>query len=57
MQDKFKFVYDENNHLDDLDMILRGFDREVADIYRDWKYKLHKAYQKNVENGGIMRTR
>ena len=57
MQDKFKFVYDENNHPGDLDMILRGLDREATDIYRDWKYKLHKTYLKNVENGGIARAR
>ena len=57
MQDKFKFAYDENNHLDNLNMILRGLDKEAADIYRDWKYKLHKTYQKNVKNGGIAKAR
>ena len=57
MQDKFKFVYDEDNHPGDLDIILCGLDKEAADIYRDWKYKLHKNYLKNVEKGGIGRAR
>ena len=57
MQDKFKFVYDIDNYPGDLDMILRRIDREAADIYYDWKYKRHKTYTNNVQNGGIVRAR
>ena len=57
MQDKFKFVYDEDNYPNDLDMILCGLDREAADIYHDWKHRLHKNYLKNVEKVGIARAR
>ena len=57
MQDKFRFVYDEENHPGDLDMILRGLDREAADVYCGWKYKLHQNYLKNVNESGIVRAR
>ena len=57
MQEKFNFVHDAENHLDDLNLILLGIDREAAYIYRYWKYNLHRAYRKNVRIGGIMRTR
>ena len=57
MQDKFKFVYDVDNNPGDLDMILRGVDREAANIYCDWKYKLYITYKNNVQNGGLVRAR
>ena len=38
-------------------MILRGIDREVTDIYRDWKYKLHRTYKNNMQIGGIAKAR
>ena len=57
MQDKFKFVYDVDNHPCDLDMVLHGIDREAVDIYNDQKYKLHRTYKNNVPIGGIVRAR
>ena len=35
MQEKFNFVYDTRNHPGNLNLILRGIDKEAADIYRD----------------------
>ena len=46
MQEKFNFVYDTENHSGDLNLILRGIDKETVDIYCDWKYNLHRAYRK-----------
>ena len=57
MQEKFNFVNDEENHLGDLNLILQGIDREAADIYRDWKYNLHRAYKNNMWIDGIARAR
>ena len=57
MQEKFNFVYDAKNHPGDLNLILQGIDRKVADIYRDWKYNLHRAYKNNVRISGIARER
>ena len=57
MQEKFNFIYDVEHHFGDLDLIIRGIDREAADIYRDWKYNLHRAYKNNVLIGGIARVR
>ena len=48
MLDKFNFVYDVENHLGDLDLILCGINGEAADIYHDWKYNLQKAYINNM---------
>ena len=57
MQKMFNFIYDAEHRLNDLNLIIRGIDREAADIYRDWKYNLHRAYKNNVQIGGIVRVR
>ena len=56
MQEKFNFIYDAQ-HSGDLDLIVRGIGREAVDIYRDWKYNLHRAYRNNVWLDGIARVR
>ena len=38
-------------------MILCGIDREAANIYCDWKYKLHRTYKNNGRISGIARAR
>ena len=53
MHKKFNFFNDANYHPGDLDLIIRGIDREDADLYRDWKYSLHRAYKNNVQRGSI----
>ena len=42
---------------DDLNLIIQGIDREAVDIYRDWKYNLHKTYRNNVRISGVARAR
>ena len=54
IQEKFNFIYDAEHHPSDLDLLIRGIDREAADI---WKYNLHRAYKNNVQTCGIMRVR
>ena len=39
---------DAEHHPGDLDLIIRGIDREATDLYRDWKYSLHRAYRNNT---------
>ena len=57
MQEKFNFIYDAEHHPSDLDLIIRGIDREATDIYRNWKYNLHRAYRNNVQIDSITRAR
>ena len=57
MQEKFNFIYDAEHHLSDLNLIIRGIDREAANIYHDWKYNLHRAYKNNVLTSSIQRER
>ena len=45
MQEKFNFIYDPQNYLSDLDLIIQEINREVANPYRDWEYNLHKPYK------------
>ena len=53
----FNYIYDTQHHPGDLDLIIRGVDKETADIYRDWKYNMHKAYRNNIGLHGIVRAR
>ena len=57
MQEKFKFIYDAQNHPSDLDLIIKGIDREVANLYHDWKYTFHRAYRNNMGIDGVVRVR
>ena len=57
MEEKFNFIYDSQQHPGDLDSIIRGIDKEAADIYCDWKYNLHRAYRTNVRLHDIERAR
>ena len=57
MHGKINFVYDAKNHPGDFNLIVRGIDREVVDIYRDWKYNLHRAYRNNVRIDSFARVR
>ena len=57
IQEKFNFIYDAEHHPGDLDLIIRGIDREAADIYCNWNYNMHRAYRNNMQQGSIARVR
>ena len=57
MQEKFNFTYNVKNHPGDLDLIIQEIGKEATDLYRNWKYNLHRAYRNNVHIGGVAKAR
>ena len=56
IQKKFNSISDAENHPGDLNLILRGIEKEATGIYYDWKYNMHRAYRNNVRIDGIARV-
>ena len=57
MQERFNFIYDAEHYPGDLNLIIRGIEREAAVLYCDWKYNLQSAYKNNVWAGNIARAK